>query len=159
VGISGSYNDPSAVSASSHGIWATSGTLVPFRAIKMKEITDGTSNTLMVAEQSEWCIDGAGAKVDCRSDCNHGFSMGTNNDGWGRTFNVTTLRTRIGDRSAASAGVGGNCGTNSPLLSVHGGGVNAMAVDGSVRFLDASMPVATLYILANRADDAVANIE
>lgn len=159
VGISGSYNDPSAVNASSHGIWATSGTLIPYRAIPIKEVTDGTSNTLMVGEQSDWCTDGAGAKVDCRSDCNHGFSMGTNTDGWGRTFNVTTLRTRLGDKSSTSAGVGGNCGTNSPLQSIHGSGVNMMAVDGSVRFLEASMPVATLYSLANRRDEAIATIE
>ena len=49
------------------------GALVMNEAVAIRDLTDGTTNTMMVAEQSGWCIDGDGSKMDCRSDCWHGF--------------------------------------------------------------------------------------
>jgi hypothetical protein len=51
------------------------GALITQRSVKLAEITDGTTHTLLVVEQSDYCLDPAGERVDCRSDCGHGFPM------------------------------------------------------------------------------------
>ena len=126
------------------------------RAIRIGGITDGTSNTLAVVEQSDWCVDSSGVKVDCRSDCFHSFMMGNSQaDGTDRTFNVTTILHRVNEKSYGAAGVGGNCGSNSPVQSAHAGGVQVLLSDGSVRFLSASLDITLFHNLADRDDGKV----
>jgi prepilin-type N-terminal cleavage/methylation domain-containing protein/prepilin-type processing-associated H-X9-DG protein len=125
------------------------------RTIRIADIVDGTSSTLAVVEQSDWCINAAGQRVDCRSDCGHGFSMGPGNDGWERIFNLTTVLHRVNEKSFAALGVPGNCGPNGAVQSVHPGGVNLLYCDGSVRFVQESIPIQVLYDLANRDDHKV----
>jgi prepilin-type N-terminal cleavage/methylation domain-containing protein/prepilin-type processing-associated H-X9-DG protein len=134
------------------------GAFIVHRAIPLSEFTDGTTNTMMVAETSDYCIDNTGQKVDCRSDCGHGFCMGPGNDGWERAFNMVTVIHRLGEKSYMGLGVPGNCGPNRPIQSVHGGGANVVYADGSVHFLNDSMAIQLLYDLANRDDGHVVNV-
>jgi len=131
------------------------GVLIMLQSVRMGDITDGTSNTMAVVEQSDFCINTKGEPEDCRSDCFHGFPMGPGNDGWQRAFNTTTVLTRINEKSMNALGVAGNCGPNRPIQSAHPGGAQVMLCDGSVRFLAEAIPVQTMYNLANRDDGNV----
>ena len=131
------------------------GSMINGDPISMARITDGTSHTLAIVEQSDWCKDAAGNEAYCTADCEHGFTMGTGNEAANRQFNLTTLLHRINEKSTTSFSVGGNCGTNSPIQSSHPGGANVTMCDGSVHFLNESLDINTLYDLANRDDGNV----
>ena len=130
------------------------GVLIEYRFIGIAEVTDGTSHTMVVGEQSGWCVDSSGAKQDCRSDCWHGFTMGPNTDPVGdpRSFNVTCVYHRVNELSYAAFGVPYNCGTNRAIHSAHPGGAHALLTDGSVRFVPETIDIQVLYNLADRDD-------
>lgn len=158
VGIAGATNHQTAknkpagngIGGPATGRIAASGVLILHRAISIAKITDGTSHTVAVAEQSDWCRNATGQEMDCRSDCDHGFLMGPGNDGWERHFNLTIALHRINEKSSTALGVAGNCGPNRPIQSVHPGGAHVLLADGSASFLQESVEVDTLYQLANR---------
>ncbi len=155
VGISGSTNhstarDVSALSVPSR--LSTGGVLVPDRCVAVNEITDGTTNTIAVGEQSDWLTPG---EVDGRSDCGHGFPMGASLTYVGsgnRIFNLTTVRYAINMKASNSQGIGGNCGANSPIQSSHPTGAHSLFADGSVQYLSESIALPVLFDLANRDD-------
>ena len=154
TGVSGATDHPTAKNMpppSAPGRLSYGGILVRNQWIKIKHITDGTSHTLLVIEQSDFCTDSAGAQVDCRSDCWHGFTMGPGKN-TERAFNTTTFLHRINEKSYSAVGVAGNCGPNRPFQSAHSGGGMALLADGSVRFFDELMDIQPLYDLANRND-------
>jgi len=121
--------------------------------VPLASIRDGTSNTLLIGEMSDWLIVPAtGARIDRRSDCNHGFLMGNACDPWGRMFNLTVITHQINEKSALAYGTMGNCGPNQPLRSAHAGGIDVVFVDGSTRFLAENLDFQLLCNLANRQD-------
>jgi prepilin-type processing-associated H-X9-DG protein len=128
-------------------------------AVTVADIRDGTSKTMVVAEQSDWCTDTNGSPRDCRSDCQQGFSMGPADDQWERAFNVTCVIHPIGERAYWAVGVSGNCGPNTPILSAHAGGANVVFADRSTRFLSSRIDLQILYNLANRDDHKSHNID
>ena len=157
AGISGATNHDSATNKSSlggaDGRICAGGVLVMHAAVKGGEITDGLSNTIAVGEQSDWCRDSTNPKVNCRSDCGHGFCMGPGNDGWQRQFNTTCVVHRLNEKSALATGVPGNCGPNTSIQSAHPGGAMVLFAEGSVKFLRENIDTTTvLYNLANRDD-------
>lgn len=126
--------------------------------VRFRNITDGTSKTMMVGEQSDFCRDGAGAPVDCRADCTHSFAFGPNNsDGTDRCFNLTIVRNPINEKSSTAFGVDKNCGPNSAIQSAHAGGAFVLMADGSVHFLSDETDLQLLYNLANRDDGKIIN--
>ncbi len=157
TGISGATNHDSATNKSStggaDGRICAGGVLNMHTAVKGGEITDGLSNTIAVGEQSDFCRDASNPRVDCRSDCGHGFCMGPGNDGWQRQFNTTCVIHRLNEKSAFAFGVPGNCGPNRAIQSAHPGGAMVLFADGSVKFLREGIDTTTvLYNLANRDD-------
>lgn len=131
------------------------GSMINGSPISIAKITDGTSHTLAIVEQSDWCKDDTGAEAYCTADCEHGFTMGTGNEVANRQFNLTTVLHRINEKSTTAFSVGGNCGTNSPIQSPHAGGAQVTMCDGSVHFLEESLDINVLYNLANRDDGEV----
>lgn len=164
TGIAGAANHETArnknTGGDAPGVLSWGGMLIVQRSVKLAQVTDGTSHTMMVGEQSDFCIDGKGELVDCRSDCWHGFPMGWGEDGWERIFNLTCVLHPLNEKSYEALGVAGNCGPNRPLQSAHPGVTNVAFGDGSVRGLSDNIPIQSLYNLANRDDgNSIAEVE
>ncbi|NQT40099.1 MAG: DUF1559 domain-containing protein, partial [Planctomycetes bacterium] len=158
AGIAGAYDHRSVVQvAANMGDLSLGGVLTRESAVAFAQITDGSSNTLLVGEQSDFCRDATGKEEDCRSDCWHGFQMGAAGGSSLRTFNVTTVMHRLNEKSFNAIGVGQsyNYGANRPIQSAHSGGANVGLADGSVRFLQEGIDIQTLYDLANCSDQHV----
>ncbi|GAA4421951.1 DUF1559 domain-containing protein [Bremerella cremea] len=167
VGIEGSYYQGGTTSVDStfnyyenpwgYGRASFNGMMLPIsssvNAIGLESATDGTSNTMIVSEQSDFFIDASGNKVAKRSGGHAGrtWSSGYSADNW--EANVTTIRYPI----AAYGGTGTteNYFGNISLVSAHPGGVEAALTDGSVRFLSETMDFAILNGLADRQDGNV----
>jgi prepilin-type N-terminal cleavage/methylation domain-containing protein/prepilin-type processing-associated H-X9-DG protein len=153
------------------GLFSSGGVMVPNGQTRLTDILDGTSNVLIVSEQSDWLVQQNGTRVDFRSGADGGWQMGTSwirypftsspptSNGL-RAYNTTTIRYGINQKTGWSNTAGGDCtvgvcsraAANTPLNSPHPGGVNALFADGSVQFLATSTPLDILSALATRDD-------
>jgi len=171
VGIAGASNDPgNRFHYGNAGIVSGGGVLYPNSDVALDTIADGASNQLMVSEMSNVVIDTNGTRNDWRASLPHSAWMGYDtlltpagqNIGDNRAFNTTTIRYSLNQSTGWSpegasdcnngSGVCWNSGANIPLSSLHSDGVNALFADGSVRFLNNSIPLAILQALATRDD-------
>jgi len=165
VGIEGSFfvggttgtNATGPMYTGTHGTDVYNGMIVPVgngsSAIGLESATDGTSNTMIVSEQSDYFYDASGSKVERRSGAHAGraWSSGYGPDHW--QSNVTTIRHPIA--SYGGAGTANNYDGNISLVSAHPGGVLITLTDGSVRFLSETVDFAVLTGLADRQDGNV----
>ena len=160
TGVSGAYDASTSVQINtSMGYLSTNGALTRLTPISLAAIRDGATQTMVVAEQSDFCLDAGGSRQDCRSDARHGFQMGAA-PGL-RSYNVTTVLHRINEKSFNAVGVGMsfNHGANRPVQSAHSGGAQVCLADGSVHFLSESIDIQILYNLADRADGNVVTLQ
>lgn len=138
------------------GIMSRGGILRPHVFTTMGEVRDGTTNTILIAEQSDYCRDSNGEQRDCRSDFGHSFTMGAtlNNEASdSRWFNGTTVRYPINTKAWNMTGIGDQFyGCNRPIQSAHGGGAQVALGDGSVHMLKDGLDLVTLFRMANRDD-------
>ncbi len=126
------------------------------QAVRMKDITDGTSNTMIVAEQANYHYDAANTKRDLRSANFSGGAWAAGRpeaSGW--TVNTTSIRFPINYRGALLDGMSQAYHKHTLLNSAHSGGVQTLLGDGSVRFLSENINFATLTALADRGDGTV----
>ncbi len=136
-------------------------------------ITDGTSNTWLIGEDSDHLRDAN------RNPVTAGFSAGVGNSGglygwpmgaahnpnggqsgWGdgRHFNCTSVRWQLnqtGFDSSSTNGTNNDVGTNFPLKSGHSGGVNIALADGSIRFFSNSTSLLVISFYCTRAGGEV----
>ncbi len=156
------------VNGSGYGPSSGAGILIANGQITMVGITDGTSNTIMVGEQSNHLRDAnnnpiPGGYTAITSQGPHGWTMGIGGQQVGsaygdRTFNLSTVRyqiNQIGMSNANGNGTGDNTGNNIPFSSGHSGGAQMLFADGGVRFLTNAIPLQTLQWLASRAGGEV----
>lgn len=167
VGISGAHTDPSGSLSSSTaaGSISSTGVLYPNSNATFASMTDGSSNTMMVGEQSDHMRDANNQPILAGTNAihnqgPHGWTMGAVSNArppasTDRSFNCTTIRYTINQRGLTNNCATGTCdntGTNIPLSSSHTGGCMALMGDGSVKFLRSTITVATLSMLANSTD-------
>ena len=136
------------------GVMCEHGAFQRLEEVEMGQINDGSSNTMLVGEQSGWLVDANGDRSDQRSDCSHSVLAGYNPQ-WERIFNTTVVLHRINHKDDVDDGILGNCARNRPITSSHSGGANVGLVDGSVHFLNENISLDALYNLADRDDGEV----
>jgi prepilin-type processing-associated H-X9-DG protein len=136
--------------------------------VQSSHVSDGTSHTWMIAEQSRHLLDAQKQPVTAgytalvgNSGGLYGWIMGAahaNNGGqlnWGdgRHFNCTTVRyklNQIGFANSASSGTNNDVGTNFPLSSSHPNGVNIALADGSTRFFGNDLSLELIHAMATK---------
>jgi prepilin-type N-terminal cleavage/methylation domain-containing protein/prepilin-type processing-associated H-X9-DG protein len=164
-GISGAAPRANFVDAScvdnggNYGFWSTRGMIPGSSCINLANCTDGTSNTIIIAEISGYLYDASGNRSDARPAHEWGWPMGgltTQNNGPHRS-NVTV---RYSPNSRVLGQSGANIGaedflSNTPLTSFHTGGVHVTMADGSVRFISDNVDLNTLTYLSVRDDGLV----
>src|SRR5262245_2293957 len=178
--ILGATPHPTAMNANAQfrGPVSDGGVITLARGQRMGTVTDGTSNTIMVGEQSGRFYNSNNLLMpttgdpnsDGRVDNNRGFHMGTSHVGYpsgdntmdnpgncahnncARCYNTTT----INPRGIVSTGLlfndYGELRCNKPLNSLHPNGINALFADGHVAYLTVNTPLQTLKDLVNRDD-------
>ncbi|MEX0792280.1 MAG: DUF1559 domain-containing protein [Pirellulaceae bacterium] len=166
TGISGAANDTHSFDLNTSdrewvgrqsGIVSIGGMLTPLDSVRMRDATDGLSNTMIVGEQSDFVADSTGRKTVTINN-HQGFMCGNNQRSFGfteRTFNTTTIMYPNNSVTTALTGVSNNDGVNNGIFSAHPGGSQVVICDGSVRFLSENMELRTLKLLASRDDGQV----
>lgn len=144
--------------------------------ISIRQCTDGTSNTMIIGEMSGYLFDTSGGKHDRRPGNAFAWFVGSPADyepifgsAWtlGPHYSVTTIRyspnaqVTITGGVWSLAGVGSDPGAaggadadepNTPLSSFHPSGVLVGMTDGSVQFVNDSINMQILTLLAIRDD-------
>ncbi|MDB5343468.1 MAG: hypothetical protein JWP89_1845 [Schlesneria sp.] len=149
------------------GVVSMNGLLYNNSKANMRDCSDGTSNTFLVHEESDFIRTTTGIVVPGTNDTStsagiYGWPMGAANPsavgGTGdyRHFNCSTVRYGINARGltgTATDGTNTDVGPNFPMSSEHTGGAHALLADGSVRFVSQNLDINTLLKLA-AANDA-----
>jgi prepilin-type N-terminal cleavage/methylation domain-containing protein len=142
------------------------GVEVPNAAIRLQQIADGLSKTLLAGEQSDFAYTQAGQPKHVGSTFANGWLTGTralnappNYDDWQMpSYNLTTVRYRLNEHRYDLPGIYEDTGANNPLLSAHPGIVNLLFSDGSVHCVDDSLDVTILKAAATRDDGSTNSI-
>ncbi len=181
VGIAGACTNATTVTdptgrgrcvAGTQGYACANGVLVPNRSVRMRDIEDGTTNTIMVGENSSWGKTAANPPldIDIRGSSEWGCwigaipvagppEVGHANYDWTKNpycRNITTMRYPIGMKTYL-AGAGGNFmdGLNNALHSEHPGGVCVVRADAGVSFVSEAIDIEVLRNICIRDDHQV----
>jgi prepilin-type processing-associated H-X9-DG protein len=139
------------------------GVLLANQVVKFSDIRDGTSQTLVIGESSDFVFDTAGVQRRMDGSETNGWTMATTCMGTEgnyknsanvatRCFNLTTVKDPIGTNQSPVPNGCFGVSPNRPLLSAHSGGTHALLCDGSVRFLGKGLDLVTLKRLCTRDD-------
>ncbi len=174
--------------AAANSVVTSSGMLPPCQHVRFADCTDGTSNTMIAAEQSDWLLDqNPASSKKCHGD--PGWTVGGTGSGggwlsgtrrvdpipavstpggppspWGADcWNITTVRYPPNFKRVMGPtplpGCSENHGINNPLQSPHRGGLQVVIVDGSVMFISETIDLEVLLRLAIRNDGVMPALE
>ena len=169
VGVMGAFPDPAGRAAvcstgASFGVYCNNGLLVPgTRKYGLRDVTDGSSSTMIVAEQS-----GQVGSADLRGSYHggwRGWSPTTSTTGFDivttsgahHVSGVTTVAFGINRGTSQSGGstlpaCNSTYAANTVLNSFHPGGIHCLFTDGSVRFIPDTIDFLTLRQICVRND-------
>ncbi|WP_145275663.1 DUF1559 domain-containing protein [Planctomycetes bacterium SV_7m_r] len=175
VGVSGDYNERKSRWNGYLGMNDYNGVVVArddnnLEVVKFASILDGTSNTLMIGEQSDFIRVQANNSADPnfydqRAGNWHGGAWSGGGGAVHNNFEAYRLNiasTRVGinysptNRYLDPYGIGpywyGRPGHHTIFTSTHGGGAQFAKADGSVEFITESIRFSILSLLSNRED-------
>jgi prepilin-type N-terminal cleavage/methylation domain-containing protein len=149
-------------SPKSDGEISAGGVLLPNASVRLKEITDGTSQTLVAGEMSDYAFqNGLAYRIDGGN--RNGWIMGTSGVGTPPNFtssvpawNLTSTKYPPNTRDYTLPGIETDHGANNPLVSAHAGGVSALTMDASVRLLTDTIDLQLYASLSTRDDQQAA---
>ena len=162
VGIAGATPDPAGrvglCNQCWYGIVCDTGAMRPSHMTGLRDMTDGTSNTMVVAEQSGvvgtvaisanygggWNGFSQTFPASSRTSLNHYFGAG-----------ITTVRYAPNSRTAVANDSGQPYMSNTILNSYHTGGIQVLLGDGSVRFISDNVSMLTLLAISSMDDGQV----
>jgi prepilin-type processing-associated H-X9-DG protein len=147
MGIGGSYihytKNEWTANGKNKSIDSTGGCIL-HEAVELSKITDGTSNTMIIAEESNYHVTPNGTQETIGTDAYLlAFLMGQEWQGGSnqdpsqrdncRPFGISFVRFQVNQRVDFTGY--GNSFINAPIRSAHSGGANAGFVDGSIHFI------------------------
>lgn len=163
VGVMGAYPDPAgrssvcSIDLGSRGFACENGMLFFNGHTKIRDVTDGTSNTIIISEQS-----GVVGTQDLRANYQ---------GGWSGFYNTTQRPSQVTSTSMFVAGVSTlryapNLDTmpagavngysyNTIVNSYHPGGIHVLLSDGAVRFVSQNLDMGTFRALGAKDDGTV----
>ena len=162
VGIAGATPDPAGRSGVCNESWYGSvcdtGVMRPSRIAGIQHVTDGSSNTIMVSEQS-------GRVGTLAISANYGGGW----NGFSQTFaassraalahyfgaGITTVRYAPNSKTCSANNSCQPYMSNTILNSFHTGGIHALTGDGAVRFVSDSVNMAVLLSACSMDDQQV----
>jgi prepilin-type processing-associated H-X9-DG protein len=125
------------------------GVLVPEQWTRITDITDGTSNTILLTEDAgRPALWQAGRPIAGSEQAVKGGAWSGPNNGF-----IVDGSTPNGTSSPGLCPM--NCTNDGEIYSFHTGGANAALADGSVHFLQAGMSIRVLATLVTRAGGEV----
>ena len=178
VGIAGAYfpglesltTSVVFVSFQEGGYNSSNGVLYANSEVTFDDITDGSSNVLLISEQSDFIEDAVtGEELDYRSSVKFGSFMGTNigvipeagtiwEDGDNnRSYNVTTIRQPINPSFVPGQGITERGGPNNPISTAHPVTAGVVLCDGSTHSFTIDTMLDVLLNMGRRSDGAVVN--
>jgi prepilin-type processing-associated H-X9-DG protein len=136
------------------------GVETPNAKIRVQQISDGLSSTLLVGEQSDYSYTQTRQVKRIGAAFANGWLTGTRAlnappkyDDWLMpSYNLATIRYHLNERRYDLPGIYEDMGANNPLLSAHPGIVNLLYCDGSVHAMDDSLDIQILKSAATRDD-------
>ncbi|MFY9256553.1 MAG: DUF1559 domain-containing protein [Fuerstiella sp.] len=153
-------------SATSNSSWSSGGVFPGQKNVKIRDIIDGTSNTIVIAEQSAYLGTNRNNRTACPTSgpwmgiknprqvngTDGGMAAGPTGDI--RCYNLTTLRESPNPPVGSAIQLNTRC--NTPLSSYHTGGVQVLLGDGTVRFISDNVDLTNvLFNLVDRDDGNV----
>ncbi len=168
AGIAGAHPAPGGATAcgssTAYGLnyYCDNGLLAPHSVFRIRDVTDGSSNTIITAEQS-----GLVNNTDMRANYHGGWygmasnhtkpSKVTGSDGTFYGAGTTSVRYPINSswKSGAPSGADNSYDGNTIINSFHTGGVHVALADGAVRFISENIDFTTLTQLCARNDGEV----
>ena len=139
------YVDPALTTGDSQGV------LAPNCMTKLTDITDGTSNTILLTED-------AGRPRQWRAG-RPGDDQTIEGGPWAGFWTGITLQGSTFDGTSRPGPCAVNCSNDHEVYSFHPGGANAVFADGSVRFLPEGMNNRVLAALITRAGGEVVSAD
>lgn len=151
------YTNPGQQAANGAGLTSSNGMFNANTVSRFADLIDGTSNTMIFGEVSNFTFNAARtAKGDRRPGWDYGWMMGTDNGNLYsvRSANLNCLRYPPNANVLDSGGVrvAWNERLNTPLTSAHPGSVVVALGDGSVRSISDTIDTKTYIYLGAKND-------
>ena len=160
IGIASSAFTSGLIPESSRGVGIFSGVPVPDRCVRIAEVTDGTSNTLMFVEDAGrpnfYIASGKGPANNSLRCGNYSVMNGrVLGSGWADYKNAVPLHSFARDGLSCPGPCAINCTNNNEAFGFHPGGINIGFADGHVRFVSENIDIQIYAALITKDADEV----